>query len=300
MMWWEGLLIGIAGVWAGAINTVVGSGTLVTFPVLVALGYPPVTATTSNAVGLITGTITGAYGYRHELTGQGRRVARLAVASFFGAIGGTVLLLSLPKDAFEVIVPVLVGMSVLLVALQPLATRRLRERKAAKAEAEAAAATITPAEPTPADGPATPADGPATPPTSPAAAPATPPTTPAGTEAAPFTPLLYVLIFLIGVYGGYFTAAQGIMLVGVMGLLLADPLQRVNAFKNVLSAVVNFVAGVIYAVVAPVDWAVIAILAVGSILGGFLGARIGRRLSPTVLRTTVIVIGLVAVVRLLV
>ncbi|MEU6443862.1 sulfite exporter TauE/SafE family protein [Streptomyces sp. NPDC047046] len=281
MMWWEGLLIGIAGVWAGAINTVVGSGTLVTFPVLVALGYPPVTATTSNAVGLITGTITGAYGYRHELAGQGRRVARLAVASFFGAIGGTVLLLSLPKDAFEVIVPVLVGMSVLLVALQPLATRRLRERKAAKAGATATrAATDAPATPT-----ATPTDAPAT-----------------STEppAAPFTPLLYVLIFLIGVYGGYFTAAQGIMLVGVMGLLLMDPLQRINAFKNVLSAVVNLVAGIIYAVVAPVDWAVIAILAVGSILGGFLGARIGRRLSPTVLRATVIVIGVAAVVRLLV
>ncbi|WP_432089992.1 sulfite exporter TauE/SafE family protein [Streptomyces sp. NRRL F-5630] len=287
MMWWEGLLIGIAGVWAGAINTVVGSGTLVTFPVLVALGYPPVTATTSNAVGLITGTITGAYGYRHELAGQGRRVARLAVASFFGAIGGTALLLSLPKDAFEVIVPVLVGLSVLLVALQPLATRRLRARKAAKAAAG------TGPEPAPAATGVVSA-GPG------AAAPADAGAAPAGPGAAPFTPLLYVLIFLIGVYGGYFTAAQGIMLVGVMGLLLADPLQRINAFKNVLSAVVNLVAGIIYAVVAPVDWAVIGILAVSSILGGFLGARIGRRLSPTVLRTTVIVIGVAAVVRLLV
>ncbi|WP_432160625.1 sulfite exporter TauE/SafE family protein [Streptomyces sp. NRRL F-5630] len=287
MMWWEGLLIGIAGVWAGAINTVVGSGTLVTFPVLVALGYPPVTATTSNAVGLITGTITGAYGYRHELAGQGRRVARLAVASFFGAIGGTALLLSLPKDAFEVIVPVLVGLSVLLVALQPLATRRLRERKAAKAAAG------TGPEPAPAATGVVSA-GPG------AAAPADAGAAPAGPGAAPFTPLLYALIFLIGVYGGYFTAAQGIMLVGVMGLLLADPLQRINAFKNVLSAVVNLVAGIIYAVVAPVDWAVIGILAVSSILGGFLGARIGRRLSPTVLRTTVIVIGVAAVVRLLV
>ncbi|MDT0411071.1 MULTISPECIES: sulfite exporter TauE/SafE family protein [Streptomyces] len=288
MMWWEGLLIGIAGVWAGAINTVVGSGTLVTFPVLVALGYPPVTATTSNAVGLITGTITGAYGYRRELAGQGRRVARLAVASFFGAIGGTALLLSLPKDAFEVIVPVLVGMSVLLVALQPLATRRLRERKAAKAVAAG-----TGPEPAPAATGAVSA-GPG------AAAPADAGAAPAGPGAAPFTPLLYVLIFLIGVYGGYFTAAQGIMLVGVMGLLLADPLQRINAFKNVLSAVVNLVAGIIYAVVAPVDWAVIAILAVSSILGGFLGARIGRRLSPTVLRATVLVIGVAAVVRLVV
>ncbi|MFP5021327.1 sulfite exporter TauE/SafE family protein [Pseudonocardia phyllosphaerae] len=248
MQWWEILIIAVAGLWAGLINTVVGSGTLVTFPVLVALGYPPVTATTSNAIGLISGTITGAVGYRKELQGHGARLVRYSVASFLGAICGTVLLLSLPPNAFATIVPVLVGLSVLLVALQPLLNRRLRERSAQR----------TPG------------------------------------------PLLYFLIFLIGIYGGYFTAAQGIMLVGVMGLLLADPLQTLNGFKNVLSAVVNLVAGVIYAFIAPVSWPVVGILAVSSIVGGVLGASVGRRLSPLALRVAIVVIGVAAIVYLLV
>lgn len=246
---WEVAVIALAGLWAGLINTVVGSGTLVTFPVLVALGFPPVTATTSNAIGLITGSITGAIGYRREWTGQGRRLVRYGIASFLGAIGGAALLLSLPPDAFETIVPVLVGISVLLVAVQPLLARRLRNRER-----------------------------------------------PDRTSS----PVLYLLIFLVGVYGGYFTAAQGIMLVGVMGLLVADPLQRLNAFKNALSSVVNLVAGVIYAFVAPVDWGVVGILAVSSIVGGLLGARVGRRLPPTVLRAVIVVIGLAAIVFLLV
>lgn len=247
MQWWEAAIIALAGVWAGLINTVVGSGTLVTFPVLVALGYPPVTATTSNSIGLITGSITGAIGYRRELEGQTRRVVRYGVASFLGAIGGTVLLLSLPPDAFATIVPILVGISVVLVAVQPLLSRRLRERR--------------------------------------------------GVDRSS-SPLLFFLIFLVGVYGGYFTAAQGIMLVGVMGLLVADPLQRLNAFKNALSAVVNLVAGVIYAFVAPVSWPVVGILAVSSIVGGLLGSSVGRRLSPTVLRVVIVVIGVVAIVHL--
>lgn len=247
MVLWQGVLIALAGLWAGMINTVVGSGTLVTFPVLVALGYPPVTATTSNAIGLISGTITGAYGYRHELVGQRDRLLRYGVASFFGAIGGTVLLLSLPADAFESIVPVLVGLSVVLVAVQPLLAKRLG----------------------------------------------------GGSGSSRSGPLLYGLIFAIGIYGGYFTAAQGIMLVGVMGLLLTDPLQRLNAFKNALAAVVNLVAGVIYAFVAPISWPVVAVLAVSSTVGGLLGAKIGRKFPPVVLRVIIVIIGAAAIVDLL-
>jgi uncharacterized protein len=249
VQWWEAAIIALAGLWAGLINAVVGSGTLVTFPVLVALGYPPVTATTSNAIGLITGSITGAVGYRSELEGQGRRLARYGVASFLGAIVGAVLLLKLPADAFETVVPVLVGISVILVLVQPLLSRRLSNRTVVDRTA---------------------------------------------------SPLLYVLIFLVGIYGGYFTAAQGIMLVGVMGLLVADPLQRLNAFKNALAAVVNVVAGVIYAFVAPVSWPVVAVLAVSSTVGGLLGATVGKRLSPRVLRGVIVVIGVVAVVHLLI
>lgn len=250
MTWWHGVLIAFAGLWAGTINTVVGSGTLVTFPVLVALGYPPVTATTSNAIGLVPGSFTGAWGYRREITGARQRLVRWSVMSALGAIGGTVLLLSLPPDAFETIVPFLVGIALVLVVVQPYLTRRLQRSGSHGRRSR--------------------------------------------------TWLLYPLIFLVGVYGGYFTAAQGIMLVGVMGLLLTEPLQRLNGYKNVLAAVVNLVAGAIYAVVAPVSWPVVAILAVSSTLGGLLGARIGRRLSPAVLRAVIVVVGLVAIVRLVI
>ncbi|SEP49708.1 sulfite exporter TauE/SafE family protein [Amycolatopsis saalfeldensis] len=256
MTWWHAVIIFVAGVWAGSINAVVGSGTLVTFPVLVALGYSPLTATTSNAVGLAPGTISGAYGYRHELTGYWPQVIRFAVASFFGAIGGTVLLLTLPKDAFETIVPVLVGLAVVLVIVQPRISKWVQKRREANVDAVAGAAHRG-------------------------------------------GPLLMGLLFLIGIYGGYFTAAQGVMMMAVMGMLLTEPMQRLNGVKNSLSAVINVVAGLIYAIVAPVSWPVIGLLAVGSTIGGQLGAKIGRRLSPTVLRGVIVVIGIAAVVQLL-
>jgi uncharacterized membrane protein YfcA len=251
MTWWHAVVIFVAGLWAGTINTVVGSGTLVTFPVLVALGYPPVTATTSNAVGLAPGTISGAYGYRAELVGYWPQVVRFAVASFFGAIGGTVLLLTLPRDAFETVVPVLVGLAVVLVIVQPRIGKWVQKRRAANGREHHAG------------------------------------------------PLLFGLLFVIGIYGGYFTAAQGVMMMAVMGMLLSEPLQRLNGVKNVLSAVINIVAGTIYAFTAPVSWPVIGLLALGSTIGGQLGAKIGRKLPPTVLRGVIVVIGLAAVVQLL-
>ncbi|HVW41924.1 MAG TPA: sulfite exporter TauE/SafE family protein [Amycolatopsis sp.] len=252
MNWWHALIVLAAGIWAGAINAVVGSGTLVTFPVLVALGYPPVTATTSNAIGLAPGTVSGAIGYRHELKGQMRRLVRYSVPSFLGAICGTVLLLSLPHNAFEKIVPVLVGLAVVLVVIQPRVSAFVARRRALEPDTEVRGG-----------------------------------------------PLLLFLLFLIGIYGGYFTAAQGVMMMGVMGMLLTDPLQRLNGMKNVLASVVNVVAGVIYAFVAPVSWPVIGLLAVGSTLGGQLGAKIGRRLPPTALRAVIVVVGVAAIVQLL-
>ena len=251
MSWWHAVIVLVAGVWAGTINTVVGSGTLVTFPVLVALGYPPVTATTSNAIGLAPGTISGAIGYRHELKGQARRIARYAIPSFVGAIGGTVLLLSLPHNTFEKVVPVLVGFSLALVIVQPRLSKWVAQRRANEPDMQDHGG-----------------------------------------------PLLLLFIFLIGVYGGYFTAAQGIMLVAVMGVLLTDPLQRLNGIKNVLVAVVNVVAGTVYAFVAPVSWPVVGLLALGSTLGGQLGAKIGRRLPPAALRAVIVVVGTVAIVHL--
>ncbi|TNC20882.1 sulfite exporter TauE/SafE family protein [Amycolatopsis alkalitolerans] len=252
MSWWHALVVLLAGMWAGTINTVVGSGTLVTFPVLVALGYPPVTATTSNALGLAPGTISGAVGYRDELKGQARRLARYSVPSLLGAIGGTALLLFLPHNAFEKVVPVLVGLAVVLVIIQPWVSSWVAKRRDRS-----------------------------------------------DTIAGHGGPLLLGLIFLVGVYGGYFTAAQGVMLMGIMGMLLTDSMQRLNGIKNVLAAVVNVVAGVIYAFVAPISWPVVGLLALGSTLGGQLGARIGRRLPPAVLRGVIVVIGIAAIVQLL-
>jgi len=249
MTWWEAVVIALAGLWAGTINTVVGSGTLVTFPVLIALGYPPVTATTSNAIGLAPGTISGAIGYREELRGQGRRLLVYGACSFVGAVGGTILLLRLPKDAFETIVPALVGLAVVLVIVQPRVSKWVASRQNGK--------------------------------------------------AAHGGPLLLFLVFLVGIYGGYFTAAQGVMLMAFMGMLLAEPIQRLNGIKNVLAAVVNVVAGTVYAFVAPVSWPVVGLLAVGSVLGGVLGAKIGRKLPPTALRGVIVVVGLAAIVMLI-
>ncbi|EID54100.1 sulfite exporter TauE/SafE family protein [Saccharomonospora xinjiangensis] len=257
MIWWHAVVITVAGVWAGMINAVVGSGTLVTFPVLVALGYPPVTATTSNAIGLAPGSISGAVGYRHELRGQRTRLLRFTPASLIGALCGAVLLLSLPADAFETVVPALVGLAVVLVIVQPKVSSWVLRRREEREQSGAA-------------------------------------------EAAYGGWLVLGLIFLIGVYGGYFTAAQGVMLMAVMGMLLNETLQRLNAVKNVLSAVVNVVAGTVYAFVAPVNWIVVALLAVGSVAGGLLGAKVGRRLSPTALRAVIVIVGLAAMVQLVV
>lgn len=253
MIWWHAALIAVVGVWAGMINTIVGSGTLVTFPTLVALGYPPLTATTSNAIGLAPGTISGAVGYRAELRGQYGRLVRFGAVSFAGAVCGTVLLLSLPPDAFETIVPALVGLAVVLVIVQPRVSRWVLSRREAKQQGSGPGSTV----------------------------------------------LLVTLIFLVGIYGGYFTAAQGVMLIAIMGMLLDEPIQRLNGIKNVLAAVVNVVAGTIYAFIAPISWPVVALLAGGSIVGGWLGAHLGRKLRPIVLRIVIVIVGVAAMVQLI-
>lgn len=249
MSWWEALVVVAVGMFAGTINTVVGSGTLITFPVLVALGYPPVTATTSNSIGLAPGTISGAIGYRRELDGQRDRVLRFGVCSLLGAIGGTALLLSLPPEAFEAIVPVLIALALVLVVFQPWLSRWLSGRERRHNERGG--------------------------------------------------PLLLLMIFLTGVYGGYFTAAQGVLLMAFMGLALEESVQRLNAMKNVLSAIVNVAAGTIYALIAPISWPVVGLLALGSVIGGQLGATIGRKLPSRVLRGVIVVIGAAAIVQFL-
>ncbi|SDG62129.1 sulfite exporter TauE/SafE family protein [Klenkia brasiliensis] len=253
---WEVVAVIAAGLAAGGINAVVGSGTLVTFPVLLAVGLPPVTATVSNSMGLVPGNLTGALGYRRELTGQRRLLLSLFPASVLGALTGAFLLLHLPATAFETVVPVLVGLAVVLVAVQPLLQRWLRHRSSG-------------AGPSPTDrvGP--------------------------GRTAA-----LFGCAYATGTYGGYFAASQGVLQIGLFGLLLPHSLQQLNALKNVLTLGVNAVAAITYAVVATdrVDWAAAGLVAAGSLVGGFLGGRYGRRLPSWLLRSLIVAVGVVAIV----
>lgn len=248
---WEMAAVLAAGTGAGAVNAVVGSGTLITFPVLLATGLPPVTATVSNGLGLVPGSISAAIGYREELRGQGRRVLLLGSGAVLGGLAGAVLLLTLPASAFERIVPVLVGLALVLVACQPWIAKRVRRRRETGRPARR--------------------DG---------------------------GPLLFTGLTLASVYGGYFSAAQGVIYVALMGMLLDDTLQRLNAVKNVLAAVVNTVAAVLFVFFAEFDWTAVLLIAAGSALGGLIGARTGRRFSPAVLRTLIVSIGTVALVHL--
>jgi uncharacterized membrane protein YfcA len=245
----EILAIAVAGLAAGTVNTVVGSGTLITFPVLLAFGYSPVTANVSNTIGLVPGSVSGAIGYRRELAGQRRRALRLGSCSVLGALLGAVLLLVLPASAFKAIVPVFIAAALVLVILQPRINRVLAERESRAAH-----------------------------------------------EHGILTPLA---VFATGIYGGYFGAAQGVLLLGILGVALPQGMQRTNALKNVLAGLANGVAGLLFAIAADVAWAPAALIAAGSIVGGQIGATYGRRLSPDALRGLIVVVGTAAIVKLL-
>lgn len=246
---WEAVLVLLAGVGAGTINTVVGSGTLITFPVLLAVGLSPVTANVSNTLGLSPGSAVGAYAYRRELAGQGPRARRLAVASGVGGAAGAVLLLVLPPRAFETIVPALIALALVLVVFGPRLLTALEGTR--------------------------------------------------HTPSTRVTALLWLAVAASGVYGGYFGAAQGVLMMGIFGLLLAETLQRQNALKNVLAAVVNGVAAIVFVFTGHVNWVAAGLIAAGSMLGGVIGAHVGRRLHPVALRAVIVVVGVVAIVRLL-
>ncbi len=252
------IVIALAGFCAGGINAIVGSGTLVTFPTLVAFGYPPVVATMSNAVGLVAGGVSGTWGYRRELNDQWDRLKWQIPASLTGAVLGAFLLLHLPEKTFTTIVPVLLVGALALVVAGP------RIQAYAKRKAEEAGRTAEHVGP--------------------------------GRMAT-----LTVGTFAVGIYGGYFTAAQGILLIGVMGALLPESMQRMNAAKNLLSLLVNVVAATAYTIVAfdRISWAAAGLIAVGSLIGGSVGARYGRRLSPPALRGAIVVLGLIGLWRLL-
>ncbi len=246
----EALLVFVAGIWAGAINTLVGSGSLVTFPVLLAVGYPPLTANVSNNLGVVPGSVSGAYGYRRELRGQRGRILRFAPASALGGVAGAVLLLALPSSVFDAIVPAFVAVGLVLVVLQPRINRWIARHRRPDADEHGGAPALL-------------ATG------------------------------------VTGVYGGYFGAAQGILLLAILGIAIDDDLQRVNASKVVLAGLVNLVAAVVFVAAAHIAWGAVALIAVGSTIGGQLGARVGRRLPAPALRAVIVVVGLAAIAKLL-
>jgi uncharacterized protein len=243
----QALAVFVAGIAAGTINAVVGSGTLVTFPTLLAVGYPPVLANVSNTVGLVPGSLSGAIGYRRELRGQQNRLARLGVASVLGGIGGAVLLLTLPASSFDAIVPVLIGLGCVLVVAQPWIAAHVRPRAHAPAHGSV---------------------------------------------------LVWLLVLATGLYGGYFGAAQGVLLIAVLGLGLSESLQRVNAAKNVLALLVNGVAAVVFLLVSHISWLAAGLIAAGSVIGGQLGAKVGRRLPAPLMRGVVALVGVIAIIDL--
>jgi uncharacterized membrane protein YfcA len=239
-----------AGVVAGTVNTVVGSGSLLTFPTLLAFGFSPKVANVSNTIGLVPGAISGAVGYRRELTGQAHRVRRLGAIALAGGLSGAVLLLALPGSAFEKVVPFLVLIAVVLVIVQPKLAAKVAARRAAQSAPKAR------------------------------------------------EPVLDTGVFLTAIYGGYFGAAQGVILIALLGIFVDDHIQRLNGLKNVMGALVNGTGAVLFAIFASVAWLPALLLAVGSTIGGQLGAHYGRRLPPNLLRSIIVVVGLAVTVKL--
>jgi uncharacterized membrane protein YfcA len=251
----EALAILAAGVAAGTVNAIVGSGSLITFPTLLFFGYPPLVANVSNTVGLVSGSISGAIGYRRELAGQRARAIPLLVAALVGGLTGASLLILLPATAFARIVPILIIVACVLVAIQPRLTRAIAARRQAVGTTE-------------------------------------------GERHG--GPLLVASIFLTAIYGGYFGAAQGVILIAVLAILVNDDLQRLNGLKNVIAAVTNGMAAILFIIVAPIAWQPAILIAIGSTIGGQLGAVVGRRLSPFALRFAIIAVGSIVAVKLLI
>jgi uncharacterized protein len=246
---WHIAAIFAAGIAAGTINTVVGSGTLITFPTLLAFGYAPVTANVSNTIGLVPGSVSGAFGYRRELVGQRELVLAVGSSALCGGILGSILLLTLPASAFKAIVPFFIAVALILIVTQKQINRALGNRRRGQGEGVGPGALVG--------------------------------------------------SFCAGVYGGYFGAAQGILMLSVLGLSVDDSLQRLNAVKVITTGLTNLVAGIVFVIAAHVAWDVAGLIAAGSVIGGVIGARFGRAMPPGALKALIVAVGIAAIVHLL-
>ena len=243
-----GLLAG-AGLLAGGVNAVAGGGSLISFPALLAAGYPAVTANVTNTVALFPGYAGSVVGGRAELEGQGGRVRAVGVTSVVGAVAGSVLLLTTPGEVFRAVVPFLILLACALLVLQPRLARLVQGGT--------------------------------------------------GSRTGPGSPTLQLGVLLAAVYGAYFGAGLGVLLLGVLGIFLAEQLRRLNALKNFLSLLINAVALVAFGVFGPVAWEAVLVVAAASLAGGYLGARVARRIPSALLRAAVVAYGVVVSVVLL-
>jgi uncharacterized membrane protein YfcA len=245
----EQLAVLATGLGAGVLTSTVGVASLLSFPVLVAVGLPPVVANASNTVGMTPAGLSGSFGYRQELRQHPRATAAVIVTCAVGSVGGAVLLLALPSGVFEAVVPWLILFTCLLVGVSPPLNKWLRRHDDPDAE-----------------------------------------------QRHTMSPVTTFFATLTGVYGGYFGAGSGVMMMAVLGLGTDLEFRIVNALKTLAVMAANVVATLIFLVVADLDWAAVGLLAAGSVIGGYVGSRIGRRLPATLLRSGVVVAGVIAFV----
>ncbi len=248
----------LAGLFAGVVNAIAGGGSLLVFPALLAVGFPPLAANVTNSVAQWPGYLGIVIGARRDLAGQRRRVLLTSVVAVAGSAVGCVLLLTLPGAIFDTLVPVLVLLASALLAWQPRIKRWI--------------------------GPPGPGGG-------------------AEARDGPLPDRVGALlpgVFGAAVYGGYFGGALGVILIATLSLCTHDRLVRLNVLKGLLSLVIASVTVVIFSVGAPVNWVAVALLAPTTLVGGFVGAKIARRLPENALRWGVVLLGVVVGVYLLV
>jgi uncharacterized membrane protein YfcA len=246
------LIIFIAALVAGAINSIAGGGTLISFPALLWIGRDPIAANATNTLAMWPGSLAAAYGFRRELASVRRWLLLLIIPSLAGGALGSWLLLRTPSSTFERIVPLLILGATLLLAAQEMITRRLGVL--ARGHENPTAGWIV---------------------------------------------FVFVFQFIVGLYGGYFGAGMGILMLAALGLIGLSDLHQMNGLKNVLAVCINGIAAIYFAFSAAVSWRDVAIMTAGTIAGGLLGARLARRLGRTFVRRAVIVIGLTMTVALL-
>jgi uncharacterized membrane protein YfcA len=257
-------LVVIAALLGGAMNSIAGGGTLLTFPALIALGIPPINANATSTVALLPGSIGSVWGYRALLKGSGRWALGFAAPSLLGGAFGAWLLLRTPPERFSAIVPWLVlGATTLFMVQQPV----MRRLKASRAQQPASGGY-------------------------PAATPEPGSEDTLTSQWPPFPMLAYQ--FLVAIYGGYFGAGVGILMLAALGFMGLTNIHRMNGLKNWSGICMNAVAAATFAFSGLVNWPVALAMAVGATAGGYLGSRTAQRVSQGLVRGGVIAIGLIS------